>query len=114
MGVIERLTVLRGGAAIAVVAALAWVSASLVSSPQVSIKFVSKAGAEITTAVPSPGPRMVAIEDDDREFQEEDLEPCALPGVRLDSPPSLNLSQITPAHCVFLSSLTPTQRPLQC
>jgi hypothetical protein len=114
MGVIERLAVLREGSAFAVVAALAWVSASLVSSPQVSIKFVSKAGVEITVAVPSPGPRMVAIEDDDREFQEDNLEPCALPGVQLDLPSSLNLSQFTTAHFVALSSLTPAQRPLQC
>ncbi len=114
MGVIERLAVSWEGASFAVVAALAWLSASFVSCPQVSVKFVSKAGVEITAAIPSPGPTMVAIEDDDREFQEDDLEPCALLGVRLLSPPSLTLSQITPLQSVSLSVLTPAQHPLRC
>ena len=111
---IERLAVSWEDASFAVVAALAWLSASFVSCPQVSVKFVSKAGVEIAAAIPSPGPRMVAIEDDDREFQEDDLEPCALLGVRLLSPPSLTLSQITPPQSVSLSVLTPAPHPLRC
>ncbi len=111
---IERLAVSWEDASFAVVAALAWLCASLVSCPQVSVKSVSKAGVEITAAIPSPGPIMVSIEDDDREFQEDDLEPCGLPGVRLASPPSLTLSQITPPQSVSLSLLTPAQHPLRC
>ncbi len=57
---------------------------------------------------------MVSIEDDDREFQEDDLELRGLPGVRLVSPPSPTLSQITPPQSVSLSVLTPAQRPLRC
>ena len=111
---IERLAVSWEDASFAVVAALAWLSASFVSCPQVSVKFVSKAGVEITAAIPSLGPIMVSIEDDDREFQEDDLELCGLPGVRLVSPPSPTLSQITPPQSVSHSILTPAQHPLRC
>ena len=111
---IERLAVSWEDGWFAVVAALAWLSASFVCCPQVSGKFVSKAGVEITAAVPSLGPIMVSIEDDDREFQEDDLELCGLPGVRIVSPPSLTLSQITPPQSVSLSVLTPAQHPLRC
>ena len=111
---IERMAVSWKDASLAVVAALAWLSAPLVSCPRVIVKSVSKAGVEITAAIPSLGPIMVSIEDDDREFQEDDLEPCALLGVRLLSPPSLTLSQITPVQSVSLSFLTPAQRPLRC
>lgn len=111
---IERLAVSWEGALFAVVAALAWLSAPLVSCPRVIVKSVSKAGVEITAAIPSPGPIMVAIEDNDRDFQEDDLEPCGLPGVRLASAPSLTLSQITPPLSVSPSVLTPAQHPLRC
>jgi hypothetical protein len=114
MGVNGRLAVSREGAAFAVVAVLAWVSASLMSCPRVSVKFVSKAGVEVAAAIPSPGPRLVAIEDDDRELQEEDLELCALPGVRPASTPSLTLSQIAAPESVSLSFLIPAQLPLRC
>jgi hypothetical protein len=114
MGVIERLAVSWEYALFAVIATLAWLSAPIVSCPRVIVKLVSKAGVEITAAIPSPGPRLVAIEDDDRKFQEDDLEPCGLPGVRLLSPPSLTLSQITPVQSVSLSVLTPAQHPLRC
>jgi hypothetical protein len=57
---------------------------------------------------------MVSVEDDDREFQEAELEPCGLPGVRLVSPPSLTPSQITPPQRVSLSVRTPAQRLLRC
>ncbi len=111
---IERLAVSWEGASFAVVAALAWLSASFVSCPQVSVKFVSKVVVEITVAIPSLGPIMVSIEDDDREFQEDDLELCGLPGVRLVSPPSLTPSQIMPPQSVSLSVPTPAQHPLRC
>ena len=111
---IERLAVSWEIGAFAVVAALAWVSASFVSCPQVSAKFVSKAGVDSTAAIPSLGPIMDSIEDDDREFQEDDLELYGLPGMRLVSPPSLTLSQITPPQSVSLSVLTPAQYPLRC
>ena len=114
MGVIERLAVSWKDASFAVVAALAWLSASLVSCPQVSVKSVSKAGVEITAAIASLGPFVDSIEDEDREFQEDDLEPCGLPGVRLVSPPSLILSQITPPQSLSPLLLTPAQRPLRC
>ena len=111
---IERLAVSWEHALFAVVAALAWLSASFVSCRQVSVEFVSKAGVEITAAIPSLGPIMVSIEDDDREFREDDLELCGLPGMRLVSPPSLTLSQITPPQSVSLSVPTPAQHPLRC
>ena len=111
---IERLAVSWEDASFAVAAALAWLSAWLVSCPQVNVKSVSKAGVEITATIPSPAPIMVSIEDDDREFQEGDLEPCGLPGVRLASAPSLTLSQITPPLSVSPSVLTPAQHPLRC
>ena len=90
---IERLAVSWEIGSFAVIAALAWLSASLVSCPQVGVKFVSKAGVEITAAIPSLEPIVVSIEDDDREFQEADLELYGLPGVRLVSPPPLSLSR---------------------
>ena len=111
---IERLAVSWEDASFAVVAALAWLSASFVSCPQVSVKFMSTAGVEITAAIPSLGPITGLIEDDDREFQEDDLELCGLPGVRLVSPLSLTSSQITPQQTVALSVLTPAQHPLRC
>ena len=118
---IERLAVSWEDASFAVIAALAWLSASFVSCPQVGVKFVPKAGVEITAAIPSLGLTMVSIEDDEREFQdyerefqEDDLELCGLPGVRLVSPPSLTLSQISPPQSVSLSVLTPAQHPLRC
>jgi len=114
MGLIQRLAVSWEDALFAVVAALAWLSASFLCCPQLSIKFVSKAGVEITAAIPSLGPIMDSIEDDERDFQEDDLELCALPGVRLVWPPSLTLLQITPPRSVSLSGLTPTQHPLRC
>jgi len=112
--VIERLAVSWEMGSLAVVAALAWLSASLVSCPQVGVKFVSEGGVEITAAIPSMGPIMVSIEEDDREFQDDDLEPCGPPGVWLVAHPSLTLSQITPPQSVSLSVLTPAQHPLRC
>jgi hypothetical protein len=114
MGVMGRLAVSWEGASFAVVAALACLSASFVSCPQVSVNFVCKAGVEITAAIPLLGPMTVLVADDDREFQEDDLELCGLPGVPLVWPPSLTLSQITPSPSVSLSVLTPAQRPLRC
>jgi hypothetical protein len=76
-------------------------------------------GVEITAAIPSPGPITFSIEDDYRnfvedDFAEDDFWPRGLPDVRLVSPPSLTLSQITPLQSVSLSLLTPAQRPLRC
>jgi hypothetical protein len=113
IGVIERLTGSRKCALFVVVAALVWLPASLLSCPQVALKSVSKAGVHITAAMPSPGPIMKAIVDDDREFQEEDLEPGGLPGLRLVCPASVT-SRITPPQSVSLSLLTSAQRPLRC
>jgi len=112
--VIERVVVSWKDASFAVFAALAWLSVSFLSCPQMSVDFGSRAVVEITAALPSPGPTMVLIEDDDREFREGDLELCGLPGVCLVSPPSLPLSQITPRQSFSLSALTPAQRPLRC
>jgi hypothetical protein len=114
MGVIERLAVSWEDASFAVIAVLAWLSASLVCCPQVSVKFVSKAGVAITAAIPSVGPILVLIEDDENEFQEDDLELCSLPGVRLVWPSSLTLSRITPPQSVSLSPLTAAQHLLRC
>jgi hypothetical protein len=114
MGVIERLAVSWGDASFAVVAILACLSASFVSCRHVSVNFVYTAGVAVTAAIPLPGPVMVLIADDDREFQEDDLELCALPGMRIVSPPSLTFSQITPPQRVSLSVLTPAQLPLRC
>jgi hypothetical protein len=114
MGVIERLTVSWEDASLPVVAVLAWLTAWLVTCPQVSIRMVSRAGAQITAAIPSLEPIMGSIEDDDREFQEDKLEPCALPGVRVVSPTSLAHSQITPPQSVSLSVLTLAQHFLRC
>ena len=110
---LERLAVSWEDAAFAAVAALAWLSGSFMSCPQVSVDFVCKAGVEITAAIPLLGPMMVLIEDDDREFQ-DDLELCGLPGMSLVWPPSLALSQITPPPSVCLSALTSAQHPLRC
>ena len=112
---IERLAISWVGASLSVVAILAWLSAFVVSCPRVSVKSVTKAGVEISAAIPSPGPILVAIEVDDSEDQEDDLEPCGLPGMRLLLPPSLSLSQITPERKVsLLSALTPALRSLRC
>ena len=77
---IERLAISREDATYAVIAALAWSLAVFVCCPRVSVKFVSRPGVEIIAAVPPVGPIMVPIEDDDREFQEDDLELSGLPG----------------------------------
>jgi hypothetical protein len=114
MGMIGRLAPAWANGCFAVVLALAWLSAPLVSCPRVSARFVSKAGFEITVAIPSPGLIVVLNEDDDREFQEDDPELCGLPGVRLATPPSRTLSQITPPQSVSLSLPAPAQRPLRC
>ncbi len=111
---IGRLAVTWENASFAVVAVLAWLSAACVCCPQLGVKFISKAGVEISAAIPPLGPIMDSIEDDDREFQEDGLELCGLPGVRRVSPPSLTLSQITPPESVSLSVLTPAQLPLRC
>jgi hypothetical protein len=113
MGVIERLGVSWEDASFAVIATLVWLSALLVSCPPVSARFRSRPGVAITAAMPSVGPIMCSIEDEDRDF-EDGLGPCGLPGVRLVSPPSLTLSQITPPQSVCLSVLTPAQPPLRC
>jgi hypothetical protein len=73
---------------------------------------VSKAGVEITATIPLLRPIMVSI-NDDRDIQEEELEPFGLPSVWLVSPPSLPSLQITPQG-VSLSILTPAQHPLRC
>jgi hypothetical protein len=64
--------------------------------------------------IPLVGPVIGLIEDDDREFQEDDLELRGLPDMRLVWPPSLTLSQITPPRSVWLSVLIPAQHPLRC
>jgi hypothetical protein len=110
---VGRLAAARADAAYAVVAALAWSSAALVICSQISVQSVSKAGVEITAAIPSLGAMMVGIEDDDREFQ-DDLEPCGLPAVRFDSPHSVTLSRIAPSQGVYLSILTPAVHALRC
>ncbi len=112
---IERLTVSEQAGLIAVVAAFAWLSVSFLGRPQPSVTFVSKAAVAITEPIPALGPIMDSIEDDDREFQEDELDLCGLPGVRLVSPPpTLSLSQITPSQSLCLSALTPAQYPLRC
>ena len=105
MGVTERLGGSWRIALFAVVASLAWISASFARCPQVSVKFVSEAGVEIIAAIPSLGLIFVSIEDRFREFQEDDLELCGLPGTRPVSSPSPTLSQITTPQSVSLSVL---------
>jgi hypothetical protein len=114
MVVIKRLAVSWEDALFAVVAALAWLSAWIVSCPQVCIKSVAKAGVAIKATIPSPEPIVVSIEDDDPESEEDDLELCWFPGVRLTSAPSLTLSHIIPPQSISLSPLAPEQRPLRC
>src|SRR5262249_32692655 len=97
----------------AAVAALAWLLAAHLSFRHTNVNFLSTAGVQITAAIPLPGPITDSI-DDDREFQEDDLEPCLLPGVRPILPASLTHSQITPPESVSLSLLSPAQRPLRC
>jgi hypothetical protein len=109
-----RLAASWDDASFAVIAALACLSASLANCPRVSVKSVSKAGVEIATAIPSPEPTTVLMDDDEREFQDDRLEPCGPPDIRLLAPSSLTLAQIKPAQSVFLSLLTPAQRPLRC
>lgn len=109
----ERLAMGWQDASFAVVAAVGWMFASLLSCPQVGVEPVSRAGVEITAPVPSVEPILVSIEDDDREFQEDNLAPCGLPGVCLTSPPSLTLAQITP-QSACLSVLTRAGQPLRC
>jgi hypothetical protein len=115
MSMIERLTIRRKDATLPVIAVVAWLSAWFVSCPQDSVGFASVAGVEITVPLPLPGPIMVSIADnDDREFQEEELEPFGLPGVRVVPPPSFTPSQIMPPQSGFISLLTPAQHPLRC
>jgi hypothetical protein len=113
MGMVGRLAAARAGASFVIVAALACSSAALVIGSQVTVKSVSKAGVEISAAIPSLGPLMVSIEDDDRDFQ-YDAEPCGLRAVRLASPPAVTLSQITPPQSIYISLVTLAQHPLRC
>lgn len=111
----DRLRAPWEDASFAIIAVLACVSASLVSHPQVSVGCVSKARFEIGAAVRSVEPIMASIEDDDRELEQDDLQPHGLPGARLVSPLSHTLSQIIPSQSVvLLSVLTPAQLPLRC
>jgi hypothetical protein len=114
MGVIEWLAVTWKDARFAVVAAFTCLCALVVSCRQVGIGSVSSAGVEVTAAIPSPGLILASTENDDREFQEDELEACGLPCVWIVTPPSLTLSQITPQPSLSLSLLTPAQRPLRC
>ena len=115
MGVIERLAVCCEHAPLALVAVLVGLCASLVSCPVDSVKSVSNAGVKIRAATPLPRPIRDFVEDGEREFQEDDLEPCGLPGVPVAlSALSLALSQFTPPQSVYLSLLTVAQRPLRC
>jgi hypothetical protein len=122
MGVIERLAISWKDALIAVVTAIACLCASLALYPQVSVKSLSRATADISADVPPLGPSMASIRDDnhefqandDRESQDDDTELCGLLDVRLISSSSLRLSQITLPESVSLSVLTPTQHPLRC
>lgn len=111
----ERLAISWGVASLSVVSTLAWLCALLVGCPQVNVESVSKAGVQVSAAISSLVPVLVAVEVDDSENQEDDLEPCGLPGMRLLLPPSLSLSQITPKQSVsLLSVLAPALRPLRC
>jgi hypothetical protein len=120
MDMIGRLAAAWADGSFAVVAALAWLCASLVSCPQVSVLHpVSMTGVEINAAIVSPEPITFSINDDYRnfvedDFVEDDFRPRELPGMRLVSPASLTLSQLTPAQSVSLSLLAPAQRPLRC
>jgi hypothetical protein len=114
MGVTERLAVSWEDASFAVITALAWLFVSLVSCRQVSVEFVSQAGIEIVAAIPLLGPVLIMIEDDDREFREDDLELCGPRALSVGSPPSLALLQIMPPQSAFLSFLIPAQHPLRC
>jgi hypothetical protein len=120
MDMIVRLAAAWADGSFAVVAAVAWMCASLVSCPQVSVLHpVSMTGVEINAAIISPEPITFSINDDYRnfvgdDFVEDDFRPRGLPGMRLVSPASLTLSQIAPPQSVSLSLLTPAQRPLRC
>jgi hypothetical protein len=114
MGVIGRLALPWGDASFAVVAALAWLFASFASCPRTSVKSVSTANVEINPAIPSPGPIMISIEDDDLESEEDHFDLCCLPDVRFVSFPPLTPSQITPPRSSSLSLLTSARYPLRC
>jgi hypothetical protein len=120
MDMMGRLAAASADGLFAVVAALAWLCASLVGCQQVSLlQSVSMTGVEINAAILSPEPITFSFKDDYRnfvedDFVEDDFWPRGLPGVGLVSPPSLTRSQITPPQGVFLSPLTPAQRPLRC
>jgi hypothetical protein len=114
MGVIQRLTISWESGLFAVVAALAWLTASFVSCPQFSVKSVSRADLEINPVPPPSGSVIVSIAEDDCDFQEDDLEPCKPLGAWLACPPLLTLSQIMPPESFCLSFLTPATQPLRC
>jgi hypothetical protein len=120
MGMIGRLAAAWADAPFAVVAALAWLSVSLVSCPQVGVlNSVCLTGVEINAAIPLPGTIAFSIENDycdyvEDDFVDDDFGPRGLLGLGLDSAPSLTLSPITPPQSVSLSPLTPAQRPLRC
>ena len=114
MGLIQRLAVCCERAPFAVVLALAGLCASLVICSEDSVRSVSKGGMRITTATPFRGPMKALVEDDDRESQKFDLEPCGLPGVSLDSVRSVAFSQVPPTQSAHLSLLTSAALPLRC
>ena len=116
MGVIDRLAVCHGHARFAVVAALIGMCASLVSCPSEQRQVrIQRRRQDQRRRHRCPGPIRDLVADGERKFQEDDLEPCGLPGVPLaSSTPSLALSQITPPQSVYLSLLSLAQQPLRC
>jgi hypothetical protein len=114
MGVIERLVISWKGASFAAVVSFAWLSAWLVACPHVGVNSWTKACVGLTAEMPSRGCIMASIEDDDRRSQDDDLEPCGLPGVQLASASSPPFSQMMPPPSVSLSTLIPAQHPLRC
>lgn len=118
---IKRLVIPWVSASFALLASLAWLSASFLSYARVSVDTVPDAGGEIAVAISPPGSIAVPIEDGDRRFQadddgdaQDDPEPCGLPCLWLVPPSSLTLSQITSQERVSLFVLTPAQHPLRC
>jgi hypothetical protein len=112
--VIEWPPVSWRGASCTFFAIFACMCALIVGCQQIGVRSMSEAGIVVTAAIPALGQLMASIEDDESESQENDLEPSGLPGVRLVSPPSLTLSQITSSQRISLSLRTPAQLPLRC
>lgn len=110
---IERMFLYWEHASLWIFAALGCLIALIASFPQVNLAPPSRSGVAFSRAAHLPGHIVFSIDNDENESLEDDLEPCWLPVVRLDSPLPLSRLQIS-QESLSLSLLNSAPPPLRC